>query len=119
MDNFEDKVMLYLLVFVLMANTCESISSSVVEKCGAGQVCVRFCCKNETLCLNFDLSSIEQAKNMSDDYKVIQGKPCDNMYLETDEIWSFTAVSEFFTVRIILQRTHQKRDKLSTLKFDF
>lgn len=95
METFEDKVRLYLLIFVLMANARESISSSVVENCEAGQVCVRFCCKNETICLNVDLSLVEQAKNISDDYKVIKGKPCADMYLEIEEIWSFTAVSNF------------------------
>lgn len=100
MDIFEDKVKLCLLVFVLMANTCESISSSVVEKCGAGQVCVRFCCENKTLCQTFNLSAIEQAKNMSDGYKIIKGKPCVHMYLETEEIWSFTAVSDCFRVQL-------------------
>lgn len=92
-----EKMKNFLLLVTLIVNlgNCRSM---VVEECESGDVCVRFCCKNETACLSFDLHALERAKNISGDYRIVMGKPCENMYIE--EPWEFSAVSFGFKIEI-------------------
>lgn len=92
-----EKMKNFLLLVTLIVNLGDC-RSMVVEECEAGDVCVRFCCKNETACLSFDLHALERAKNISGDYRIVMGQPCENMYIE--EPWEFSAVSIGFKIEI-------------------
>lgn len=67
----------------------------IVKTCEINEVCVRFCCKNQTLCSEgefFDLKHFSAAQNLSSEFKVLKGKPnCDNFTLAIE--WVFLEVS--------------------------
>lgn len=72
------------------------VEHSIVDKCEAGEPCVRFCCLNETSCSKnnfFDLSSHPGAVNLSTEYKVLRGKPCAAMLVDdSGDPWGFLKV---------------------------
>lgn len=76
---------------------------SVVSECGVGESCVRFCCKNESSCSDpdfFDLRSVEMARDLDSNYKIIKGlPPC----AERDEVFHFEEEWKFSRVRIVSQ----------------
>lgn len=75
---------------------------SVVSECAHGESCVRFCCKNESSCADpgfFDLSRLEEAKDLDSNYKIIKGMPpcaeIDDVYPHDSE-WKFSRVIKVF-----------------------
>ncbi|KAG5681355.1 hypothetical protein PVAND_010799 [Polypedilum vanderplanki] len=55
------------------------------------EVCVRFCCSGSYFCddkTNFDVSNISEAIQLRENYRVLKGKPCDQLY-EESENWGF------------------------------
>lgn len=77
------------------------INFTIVDKCEKNETCVRFCCGNQTACLNeeiFDLSEVNEAKSLSSSYKVLKGRPgCGDMYVEEGP-WDFTQVRCWFVL---------------------
>jgi hypothetical protein len=67
-----------------------------LESCAADDVCVRFCCFDRFSCdgdASFNLNGWPEAKKLRENYRVLKGKPCDEMYQEDDELWAFMDVS--------------------------
>lgn len=78
-----------------------SVSANFVDKCGAGEACVRFCCDNSSLCSNieyFNKSSMAEAENLDENFKILKGIPsCHETsgIHEQETSWNFLKVSDF------------------------
>lgn len=66
--------------------------------CAEGEVCVRFCCYNESHCDDegyfkiHDVSELEQkVKYLNKNFKVLKGLECDEVY-EAEAEWRFMEV---------------------------
>lgn len=92
---------LFLFFFAIFSATLgfkidESLDHVIVEKCGINESCVRFCCTNESFCSkneHFDLSDVPEAKNLSQNFKVLKGKPKVDQCFEAID-WIFLEVSK-------------------------
>lgn len=67
---------------------------NLAADCKVNKTCVRFCCDNESACLEkqfLNLSLIGEAKNLELDFKILIGRPnCESMFeLEAGETWEF------------------------------
>jgi hypothetical protein len=65
-----------------------------IELCEENEVCVRLCCNNETTCDDFtmdDIRNLDQAKNLSSDFRLIKEEPCKEHY-DSDARWHFLKV---------------------------
>lgn len=63
------------------------------ENCDFNENCVRFCCDDNSACLNetfFNLNLTKEAKNLNLSFKVLSGRPkCGSMFEEDEGIWEF------------------------------
>jgi hypothetical protein len=89
-----------LLVFNLICFVCGSIETndplnpltSNANFCGTNETCVRFCCGNKSLCLDehFDLSSVNAARNLDTNIKILRNRPNCSLFEEDEEFpWEF------------------------------
>lgn len=81
---------------VSATNYSEIVKNHIVaQHCRDNETCVRFCCDKDSNCTtsdNFELKSLEIAKNLDSKYKVLIGWPNCDMYQENGTKWEFFEV---------------------------
>lgn len=89
------KIFCFCIILATIAN-CENVKSKIlVDKCGVGETCVRFCCADAEFCSDenvFNLSSLQEARNIGEDYRIFEHRlDCEDWIIEEDQ-WMFLPV---------------------------
>lgn len=72
----------------------------LASECKPNESCIRLCCASNSLNSECpDLSSMPENKKFRSEFKILKGRPCEEMFIE-EEPWEFLAVS--FTTTLVI-----------------
>lgn len=104
-----------LLVLVEFSASLAPYEEIFDEDCPANDACVRFCCKNDSLCSQpnyFNLSLLPQAAKLGSSYKIIKRDLDCGPYVEDQYEWEFLSVRISIAETLVFNHEHFCRTDL-------